>query len=180
VIKRVGEAWQTLPALPAEIELLYCVRHPFDSLTSTHPMSKHERRFHITEDRWIAEYQALHALRSAQPGRRIFYLRYEDLVHEPDRWQQAIARHFGLRIKYKFSENPDGMDIFTHATEKWRTQPEYQRFFRTFAYPYRVRLREFCNEFDYILPADFTKPWRYFYDRVVSFGYRPGPVRESR
>lgn len=84
VIKRTGECWRTLASLPDDIGLIYCVRHPFDVLTSTHPLTKHLRRFHITFDRWTMEYDAWHTLRKKQPNPKVFILKYEELIAEPD------------------------------------------------------------------------------------------------
>src|SRR5688572_3229556 len=63
VIKRSGDSWKTLASLPEDVELIYCVRHPFDTLTSAHPLTRDLRQFHITEERWMSEYKALQALR---------------------------------------------------------------------------------------------------------------------
>ena len=60
------------------VELIYCVRHPFDVLTSTHPATKHIRKYHITYERWESEYNAFLALRKNQIQREIFILKYED------------------------------------------------------------------------------------------------------
>jgi hypothetical protein len=59
VIKRLGDSWKTLPDLPKPVDLIYCVRHPFDVLTSAHPLTKHIRKYHITYARWASEYQSL-------------------------------------------------------------------------------------------------------------------------
>jgi hypothetical protein len=80
VVKRTAESHEHLSHRPASVGLIYCVRHPFDVLTSSHPVSVHLRRFHVTTARWEAEYDGLMRLREAQPERTILYLRYEDLI----------------------------------------------------------------------------------------------------
>lgn len=166
VIKRTGECWQTLAALPDDVELLYCVRHPFDTLTSTHPLSKHLRRFHIDADRWKSEYLALRALRTSQPQRRIFILQYEDLVQNPDASQEQIAAHFGLIPTHRFSANVLGIQISTDSIEKWTRNREFAVYLETIPFPYRRLMWEFCDEFGYELPAGYASWWRYMGRKV--------------
>lgn len=168
VIKRTGECWRTLVALPRDLELIYCVRHPFDVMTSTHPVSKHERRFHITQQRWDYEYRALRALRAAQPQRRIFILRYEDLIRDPDAVQENIARHFGLLPARRFTENSAGIHIFSDSVDKWRKNADFYAYLETIAYRFRPAIRDFCDEFEYVLPSDYTSGWRYFWGRIAN------------
>jgi len=173
VIKRTGECWETLPSLPGDIALIYCVRHPFDSMTSTHPLSKHERRFHITPERWISEYRALHALRAAQPERRIFYLRYEDLVRDPNEVQHKMAEHTGLAPACRFTDNPAGIQIFTNSVEKWRKNPEFFQYLQTIPYRFRPAIRDFCVEFEYELPASYISKWGYIWGRIANAASHP-------
>ena len=84
VVKRTAGGYLDLADLPASIGLIYCVRHPFDVLTSSHPETKALRPFHVTTERWEAEYDGLLRLRQAQPERSILILRYEDLIADPD------------------------------------------------------------------------------------------------
>jgi hypothetical protein len=155
VVKRTGGCWKTLPSLPDEIGLIYCVRHPFDTLTSTHPRTSHLRKFHITFKRWQVEYQALHQLRQAQPQRRIFILRYEDLVHTPNAMQNEIAAHFGLEPAIRFQENPEKIEIFTRSLEKWKNNSELQTYLQDIPYRLRVEIQRFCDEFGYTLPNHY-------------------------
>jgi len=155
VIKRTGECWQTLPALPLEIGLIYCVRHPFDVLTSTHPLSRHLRKYHITFERWTSEYEALARLRSAQPHRPIFFLRYEDLVADPNRVQAKMAQHFDLQPACLFTENPAGVQIFTRSVEKWQQSPELFAYLETIPRRFRSSIHRFSEEFGYSLPPDY-------------------------
>jgi hypothetical protein len=155
IIKRTGECWRTLPSLPADTGLIYCVRHPLDVLTSTHPLTKHLRRFHITPQRWDSEYSALGLLQDSQPKRHIFTLKYEDLVNTPDLIQEKIAEHFSLIPNYRFTENPAGIQIFTNSIEKWQKDPDLYAYLQTIPYRFRQSIDRFCQEFEYALPADY-------------------------
>src|SRR5688572_18571719 len=131
VIKRTGECWKTLPILPNDIELMYCVRHPFDVMTSIHPFTKHLRRFHITYERWEAEYNALKTLQKSQLYRSIFILKYEELVHNPNLIQEKIVDHFGLNIKHHFNEDNLGIHIFSDSIDKWKRDSGLMDYLRT-------------------------------------------------
>lgn len=50
VVKRTAGCWSSLYALPKQIELIYCVRHPFDTLTSK--LSPNKEGYHIEPERW--------------------------------------------------------------------------------------------------------------------------------
>ncbi|TGV62948.1 sulfotransferase, partial [Mesorhizobium sp. M2D.F.Ca.ET.160.01.1.1] len=115
---------------PAEIGLIYCVRHPFDVLTSQHPETMHVRRFHVTTGRWEAEYDGLLRLRRAQPRRAIHYLRYEDLIAGPDAAQQAIADAFGLAARLRFSSDPNN-PIRRSSLRKWERNEEFRTYLHT-------------------------------------------------
>lgn len=156
VIKRTGECWATLSLLPDDVGLIYCVRHPFDVLTSRHPLTQHVRRFHITLERWQSEYYALCALRVAQPKRRIFTLRYEDLVRDPDSVQEKISRHFGLMPDCQFTENAAGIRIFKDSVDKWKKNADLYAYLQTIPRRFRLLMQEFCEEFEYLLPAGYV------------------------
>ncbi|MBN9021457.1 MAG: hypothetical protein J0H08_05060, partial [Rhizobiales bacterium] len=168
VVKRKSDSYLTLPRLAAEIGLIYCVRHPFDVLTSVHPEFP-ERRFYVSELRWRAEYAAYHMLKALQPRRRIFVLRYEDTVLAPDATQRRMAEHFGLEIAETFSGNAAGVPIRTTSLDKWRSDPVLRDYLDTFDRPFLRAIGAFCAEFGYPLPARYgrwfpaairTKPWR--------------------
>lgn len=155
VIKRTGECWRTLPLLPHEVELLYCVRHPFDTLTSIHPLTRHLRKFHITFERWSAEYRAWQQLREKQPERHIFILPYEELVCAPEATQARLAAYFGLQAAVSFLENPDHLVISARSVEKWKNNPEYQAYLQEIPRRMRAELLYFCDEFGYSLPGNY-------------------------
>jgi hypothetical protein len=152
VVKRTSTCYRTLPDLPEDIRLLYCLRHPFDVLTSTHPLTAHRRRYHVTQERWLAEYHALRDLRTRQPERAIFFSRYEDLVADPDSVQQKISAFFDLTSTRRFSENP----VHSKSIEKWRSQPRLRRHIRSLPAGFLGSVQAFCDEFGY----DGTPPRR--------------------
>jgi hypothetical protein len=54
VIKRDSDAYQWVQQMPANIEIVYIVRHPYDVLTSHLPRSG--RTYHILPERGIAKF----------------------------------------------------------------------------------------------------------------------------
>jgi hypothetical protein len=156
LIKRTGECWQTLSLLPDDVGLIYCIRHPFDVLTSTHPLTQHVRRFHISLERWTSEYEALRALRVAQPNRHIFILRYEDLIHEPNLVQDKLAGHFNLIPDRRFTENAANIHIFKDSIEKWQKSADFSSYLETIPRRFRSLIHKFCEEFEYTLPVDYV------------------------
>jgi hypothetical protein len=152
VVKRTATSWRSLAELPASIGLLYCVRHPFDVLTSVHPETKDVRRFHVTPERWRDEYEALLALRARQPRRSICQLKYEELIAKPDAVQQEIARHFGLVPSRAFSADPAN-PIRATSLRKWEHNAEYAEYLRSLPAPLVAQLKQFCADFGYELPA---------------------------
>ena len=152
VIKRDFRAFAHLAKLPADIGLIYCVRHPLDVLTSVHPQTAKERRFHTTADRWMLEYDALLRLRKAQPVRDIFYLRYEDTIADPDAMQQRIADRFGLRRRVPMSGD-GGRPIHSRSLRKWERNEDYRAYLRQQLSPAVLApMRAFCREFGYDMP----------------------------
>jgi hypothetical protein len=157
IVKRTSACYKTLHKLPADIKLLYCVRHPFDTLTSSHRLTVDRRRFHITEDRWKREYRSLHRLQERQPDRPIFILRYEDLIKDPDGIQKQIAKHFGLTIDHLFTKNAEGIEIHPDSLEKWRKSPELAAYVNGFDPAWKEKIAKFCEEFGYSLPRNYAR-----------------------
>ncbi|MFM8290462.1 MAG: sulfotransferase [Planctomycetia bacterium] len=149
VVKRTADCHRSLHRLPAAVDLVYCVRHPYDCLTSTHPLTSHLRPYHVTRDRWFAEYAALHRLQAGQPHRRITYVRYEDLVARPDDVQAAIAADLGLTAAGSFSRNPLGIEILPASVEKWRTRPALRDHLAGLDAAWHRAIGRFCAEFGY-------------------------------
>ncbi len=155
VIKRTSWCHEVLAHLPSDVALIYCVRHPFDVLTSSHPKSKHSRPFYVTPERWRDEYQALRALQLRQPRRQIFYLHYEDLVENPDNVQDAIAARLGLVPASKFSSDSKNV-VHSRSLRKWESQANFRRYLRSLK-PWLLKsIASFCVEFGYALPSDFS------------------------
>jgi hypothetical protein len=123
VVKRTHRFYRELHRLPACVDLLYCVRDPADCLTSRHDQSAAERPFHVTLDRWSAEYEGLLRIERLQPGRRIAFVRYEDLVTAPDRIQADLADRLGLVIGRPFSANGLGITIHDSSVGRARREP---------------------------------------------------------
>ncbi|CCV10866.1 sulfotransferase [Mesorhizobium sp. STM 4661] len=153
VVKRASRSYAHLAKLPAAIGLIYCVRHPFDVLTSSHPQTRGLRRFHVTPERWLAEYDALIRLKKAQPHRQILYVRYEDMIGEPDAVQERIARSFGLALRIRFSENPNN-PIRATSLRKWERNEEFLTYLHSLPPTFLSRVEGFCGAFGYDMPAD--------------------------
>jgi hypothetical protein len=149
VVKRTADCHRSLPRLPEAVDLVYCVRHPYDCLTSTHPLSAHLRPYHVTRARWFAEYEAFRRLRRLQPRRRITCVRCEDLVTRPDAVQAAVAADLGLTAAHSFSGNPLGIEISPSSLEKWRTKPELHRYLAGLDAAWHREIGRFCAEFGY-------------------------------
>lgn len=149
VVKRTSECHRSLHRLPNEVDLVYCVRHPYDCLTSSHPLTSHLRHFHVTRDRWFAEYDALRRLRFSQPDRRITFVRYEDLVSRPDDVQADLAAGLSLVTAGSFSRNPLGIDIRPASVAKWRDRPELRRHLAELDAAWHAAIARFCDEFAY-------------------------------
>ncbi|MBZ9866636.1 hypothetical protein LB515_14745 [Mesorhizobium sp. CA15] len=152
VVKRTYESHKDIEHLPGSVGLIYCVRHPFDVLTSSHPETVNERRFHVTTERWEAEYDGLTRLRKAQPERAVFYLRYEELIAEPDIVQGRIARSFGLSPVTLYSRDADN-PIRPTSLRKWERNEEFQTYLHGLPAAFLARVEGFCHEFGYEMPA---------------------------
>jgi Sulfotransferase family len=151
VVKRASRSYASLAKLPAVIGLIYCVRHPFDVLTSSHPQTAKLRRFHVTPERWLDEYDALVRLRKAQPHRQILYVRYEDLIGEPDAVQERIAPSFRLAPRIRFSEDPNN-PIRATSLRKWERNEEFLTYLHGLPPAFLSRVERFCHEFGYDMP----------------------------
>ncbi|NUS20122.1 MAG: hypothetical protein HOQ25_10065 [Mesorhizobium sp.] len=151
VVKRTHDSHKGIEHLPASVGLIYCVRHPFDVLTSSHPETVNERRFHVTTERWEAEYDGLMRLRQAQPERAVFYLRYEELIAEPDIVQGRIARSFDLSPVTLYSRDADN-PIRATSLRKWERNEEFRTYLHGLPAAFLARVESFCHEFGYDVP----------------------------
>jgi hypothetical protein len=153
VVKRTADCHRTLHQLPACVDLIYCVRHPYDCLTSTHPDTKEERLFHVTRQRWLDEDDAWLRLGRCQPSRRTAVVRYEDLVRRPDDVQAALADALRLPIRLPFSRNGAGIEIHPDSLEKWRRQAGMQEYIAGFDAEWQRRIEAFCDRHGYGPPS---------------------------
>jgi len=149
VVKRTAECHRELPRLPACIDLIYCVRHPYDCLTSTHPETAAQRPFHVTRQRWLDEDDAWLQLGRCQPSRQTAIVRYEDLVSRPDDVQQSLADALRLPIGLAFSRNATGIEIHPGSVEKWRHHPAMRDSIAGFDTAWRGRIEAFCDRHGY-------------------------------
>ena len=95
ILKRDSQAYKTIKEIPAQIKIVYILRHPFDVLTSYLPVS--QRPYHILPDRWLGEMSALQYLSAA--GRKdTKIIRFEDLVVRPFDLHADLATFFNLKI----------------------------------------------------------------------------------
>jgi hypothetical protein len=99
-------------------------------------------------ERWEAEYDGLMRLRQAQPERVISYLRYEDVIAEPDIVQARIARSFGLTTATLFSRDANN-PIRSTSLRKWERNEAFRTYLRGLPPPFLERVDGFCREFGY-------------------------------
>jgi hypothetical protein len=160
VVKRTADCHRDLHRLPACIDLVYCVRHPYDCLTSTHPETAHERPFHVTRQRWLDEDSAWLRLGRCQASRRTAVVRYEDLVSRPDDVQAALADALRLPIGHAFSRNAAGIEIHPGSVEKWRHRAALRHYLGGFDATWRQRIESFCIRHDYgpLPPIEASQP----------------------
>jgi hypothetical protein len=96
VIKRDSDAYQWVQQMPANIEIAYIVRHPYDVLTSHLPGSG--RTYHILPERWVGELTALrHLVDSRRKSLKV--VRYEDLVGRSVESQKKLGHFFRLNVR---------------------------------------------------------------------------------
>jgi hypothetical protein len=162
VVKRTNKCYRDLPHLPACVDLIYCVRHPFDCLTSSHPETAAYQAFHVSQRRWTDEYDSLQQLVGRQPSRLISIVRYEDLVGDPDSVQAALASSLSLGVTHRFSSNPLGIEIRASSVGKWQRDQRLRDAICGFEPTWRQRIAEFCGQFGYdthgLLGADCALP----------------------
>ena len=101
ILKRDHASYQRVAFIPANIEIIYIMRHPFDVLTSHNPVTS--RAFHVSPERWLGEMDALRFLMETQRAKTTL-LRYEDLVRQPVRTQVWLSERLNLAIAQPPSE----------------------------------------------------------------------------
>jgi 2-polyprenyl-3-methyl-5-hydroxy-6-metoxy-1,4-benzoquinol methylase len=146
VVKRNSSTWRHIAKLDPDIHLLYMIRHPYDVLTSRHPKVK-SAEFYITPERWTNEYDAmLDVARMRSDSGRFIYVRYEDLVSEPDRVQLRIAAFAGQSIVKPFTQQ---LAFSTDSLRKHERNQSYLRYLAGLPPQTRSRIDAFCEQFDY-------------------------------
>lgn len=147
-IKRTSGCWKRLADLPEDIELIYCVRHPFDTFASRHESVPGDG-FYLSVERWVSEFDSYLRLREKQPGRRIFIARYEDLTTAPAAFADRLAAHLGVEIAHPFDQHPYGIRISTDSVRKWETDDSFSRRIEQTAGTIKARVQQFADEFGY-------------------------------
>jgi hypothetical protein len=97
ILKRDRDAYQRTDQIPANIEIVYIVRHPYDVLTSYLPSST-SRPYYILPERWVGELTALRHLVDSK-RKHVNVVRYEDLVSHSVEWQKKLGHFFRLKIR---------------------------------------------------------------------------------
>ena len=97
LLKRDYAAHLRVEQIPACIEIVYIIRHPFDVLTSYNPATN--RTYHIEPYRWLNEILALQYLLDSKRDHTTI-VKYEDLVQEPHNCQAFIAEKLKLDISH--------------------------------------------------------------------------------
>lgn len=132
LLKRQHDSYRFFARIPPSITVLHIVRHPFDVLTSRH----HERRWHVSLERYEAESRAYLAHLKERPN--TLTVRFEDLVSQPDEIQTDIGSALSLESLRRFSEFhltadlPSGVQQAMHgvrapsvdAIGRWQRLPE--------------------------------------------------------
>lgn len=148
VAKRVFKSWKTLHEIPDHIRLIYCIRHPYDVLTSEHERTPPGQRFYVTPERWSNEYGALEALRGAQPARDIFFARYEDVVLKTEEVGDRLCSFLGVELTAPFGTvRPP----FSSSLYKWKADPARAAYIENLPGDFRRSLEGFAGEFGYEL-----------------------------
>lgn len=97
LLKRDYAAHVRIEQIPACIEIVYIIRHPFDVLTSHNPANK--KTYHIEPYRWLNEILALQYLLDSKRSQTTI-IKYEELVQDPHNSQALIAGKLKLGISH--------------------------------------------------------------------------------
>lgn len=74
------------------------------------------------------------------------FVRYEDLVSDPDSVQRKISDMTGISVSTLFSE---ARKISTSSVEKFRSNPEFAEYCRGIKEELKDDLLPFCDRFEY-------------------------------
>jgi Sulfotransferase family len=146
VMKRIYKSYRTLHELPANICLLYCIRHPFDCMTSSHPKTVSIQEFHISPKRWFQEFAGLRRLEYAQPERDICFVRYEDLVRRPHEVESRISGFLGISFEKPFGTYDP---LFTSSIGKWLEDSHRRDYLKRLPDKIWPHIHKFAKRFGY-------------------------------
>lgn len=97
VLKRMHNSHKTIQDLPADIGLIFMVRHPFDVLVSQH-LGKAN---FITLDNWRDEFFAFQRIVTRA---NTIVVKYEELISNPNGFQDNLQSTFGISPDHPLSE----------------------------------------------------------------------------
>ncbi len=160
VIKRAHRAFELVEEIPDVITIVHIVRHPFDVLTSLHPVTR--IGYHIKPGRWIGEMLALkYLIDTKKPN--VFVVRYEDMVANPDKIQAQLASNLSIEISVlasdfakSFAAPPKAIaamhglrKIDTRSVNRWKSDPKYREYLKTIQPRLGETLKWMAKEFDF-------------------------------
>lgn len=146
VVKRDATAWKILKEMPPAVHLIYCVRHPYDVLTSFHPGARRSDQYYIKPSRWQQEYSAYRKYCRAMEIRPIV-VRYEDLITEPDRVQSHLAEGLGLKPRMAFTDRNEPLS--GRSIRKWEGSDTFCDYLSRVRKAHGKTLDAFMDEFSY-------------------------------
>ena len=162
LLKRYYKSYWTAHLIPRSVGIVWIVRHPFDVLTSHHPVRNSHRAFHVGSNRWNGEMDALKTfIGEARPNGIV--LRYEDLVSDPDGTLQRIVEAFGQEMSASARDLVTSKDIPAEIREtmqglrpvskelvgRWRSHPDFVARLHDVLPSIHERLRWVSDRFGY-------------------------------
>ncbi|WP_423823482.1 glycosyltransferase [Salinisphaera sp. SPP-AMP-43] len=87
-----------------QVHFVVMLRDPRAILTSAHQAYPSSQGYYVDFERWQTIYEHVRAL---DTGPDVTFIRYEDLVTDPDRVQAALAEAIGWQDKHEFSRYDD-------------------------------------------------------------------------
>jgi hypothetical protein len=162
VMKRDFRSYERIEQIPERIKIAWIVRHPFDVLTSQHPVT--ERKYHIQPYRWLGEMLALQYLVDSNRA-DTWIVRYEDLVTYPESVQTKLSQAFGLKILSTVDQIPSRFKaspmanaamhglraIDSNSVHKYKNDPEKVAYLKTLLPRLGRTLEWVANEYSYNL-----------------------------
>lgn len=146
VVKRDAGAWMLLKDMPPAVHLVYCVRHPYDVLTSFHPGSRRSDRYYIKPSRWKQEFSAYRKYCRLMETRPVV-VRYEDLISDPDSVQESLAEGLGLEARMAFTDRNEPLS--GRSIRKWEGNEQFSEYLGRVRRAHGKTLDAFMEEFGY-------------------------------